>query len=162
MLGRRVEPSLGATDFAASRPGWRNPGGAPRPASRGSTPDWSTHRPGPSWEGKAARMAALLLLIAGVPGLVFAWVWLFPSRRATPMLVVSLASYDAPVPPNDFAVDDADRFKAAFGDYDNIDLTVAVEPRTSADLLKQLDDFLASAKPGGPKSNVVLVYLSAL
>jgi hypothetical protein len=106
----------------------------------------------------------LLVLLFGVPALIAAWVLLLPNPQPTPLLVVSVATYDVAIPPNGFAVDDAMRFTTVFGKdaYDNIALTVADEPSEAAEFLKQLDDFLATSKPGGPKGDVVLVYLSAL
>jgi len=150
---------------ASSKPSWRQKNVAAkspaRSKSKRAAPDWSERRPGPQWEGKAARIAALVVLALGVPALVTAWVWLFPDRQPTPMLVASISGYDAPVPPNAFAAEDAARFLAAYADYDNVRPTFSSPPRTSTELLHQIEDYLNRARPGGPDKNVVLIYLSA-
>lgn len=78
------------------------------------------------------------------------------------MLVVSIASYDAPSPPNAFAAEDAARFAEAFSDGNNLAVhRVDDEPRNSVDLLKEITAFLANTRPGGPDRNLRIVYLSA-
>ena len=162
MLGRRRLAWLAETPFiaASSRPSWRKPGGPSSP-SRGGTPDWLERRPGPSWEGPAARFAALALLAVSVPTLIAAFIWLFPHRQPMPMLVVTAARYASPCPPNAFALEDAERFQAALGHYDNVKLTVAPEPRNSDALLSAVREFVASSKPGGPDKQAAVIYISA-
>lgn len=166
MIGRRHIAGWPSALLTAgsSRPSWRKSDGSSSSPARGG-PGWLEHRPGPAWEGKAARFAALALLAIGVPALLALLVSLYPDRRPTPMLVLCVTGYNAPCPPNAFAAEDAARFEQAYADYDNLKLTFPpTEPGNSSDFLKCVGDFLATAQPGGPGEageKTVLIYLSA-
>ncbi|RIK86320.1 MAG: hypothetical protein DCC67_02905 [Planctomycetota bacterium] len=98
---------------------------------------------------------------AGIPALLLAWIWLFPDRRPTPLLVVAVSDYGAPLPPNALAAEDAANFQRVLGDYDNIRLAESAAPRNSAALLEAVEGFFNRVTPGGPAKDVALIYCSA-
>ncbi|MEM9657996.1 MAG: hypothetical protein AAF961_06500, partial [Planctomycetota bacterium] len=161
----RFAPLLQSLFFAASRPSWKRK--SDQGGSRASRGNWSTaggpdSGQGPHWSAAATRYAGLILLAAAIPTMLAAWVLLFPDHPPTPLLVASVTDYGAPFPPNSMAAEDAAYFDEAYRDYHNIVLTTNIdETSTSADLLRNLEDYLDNATPGGPNQDVVMVFLSA-
>jgi hypothetical protein len=112
-------------------------------------------------------MLTLVALAIGVPALVAFWVYIFPHRFPTPMLVLTASPYLAPAPPNAFATENADRFAAVFGKddggdsiYRNIGPSTAATFGSEQELLDGLKGFLAGAAGGGPDRETVVVYLN--
>ncbi|HWB13510.1 MAG TPA: vWA domain-containing protein [Pirellulales bacterium] len=110
-------------------------------------------------------LTGILLLLAGA----FVWYLLY-TAPAAPLLAVAITDYPAPLPPNAFAQEDVDRFPSAEvaggllprGRGNLRKTTVdATHWDSSETALKQIDEWLQGATPGGPRKNVVLLYLSA-
>jgi hypothetical protein len=110
-------------------------------------------------------LTGVLLLLAGA----FVWYLLY-TAPAAPLLAVAVTDYAAPLPPNAFAQEDVDRFPSAGATTGPLHIgrgnlrKTTIDPAgwdSSETALKQVDDWLQAATPGGPQKNVVLLYLSA-
>jgi hypothetical protein len=111
----------------------------------------------------------LTLLVLSALVTIF-WYWWIMRHRAVPLLVFTALDYDAPLPPNAWASEDAKRLSEAGSGtkwMGGTEREIRVEPlgplagTSSENFLAALTDGLQSAKPGGPSKNVVLLYLSA-
>jgi len=97
--------------------------------------------------------AAILLVAAWIY-----WVWRIPVR--TPVLVLTLTNYPAPIPPNAWAQEDARHWPTAASDSNLLGSTVRAGSGGAADV-EALLAAVRRARPGGPNKDVVLVYVSA-
>ncbi|MGE3779003.1 MAG: hypothetical protein AB7F89_17590, partial [Pirellulaceae bacterium] len=112
-----------------------------------------------SASGHRIKLAVLGLLTVLLTGAFILWVFLVPP--ATPFLVMGVTAYSFPLPPNSFAQEDVERLQDT--NRDNL-LLLAPPPESSirrSGFLDHLKSRLASATPGGPGKDVILIYLSA-
>lgn len=138
---------------------WRGPrrGAARQAAGQG---DVGTSRVVATW----LKLGAAVVLLAAL-GL---WLYqvLVPMHRTVPLLMFVVTEYDAPLPPNAWAREDAARFAAVWQRSKDRDVEVGTQSQEGswkepADFLRELGERLKSARPGGPNKDMVLVYLSA-
>ncbi len=144
------------------RTGWRaKPAaarGVPRPAERKGR-GW-TQKQGADYEQAATRhgfrIATWLLLFLLLIGGFILWLVWTPLR--TPLLVAVVTNYDAPIPPNAWAQEDALRLKLL--DQQEV-LKCSMVPWESKELgIGQLRQQLEATAPGGPGKDLVMLYLS--
>jgi Mg-chelatase subunit ChlD len=102
------------------------------------------------------RIAAWSLFFLGlVAGFI---VWLVWTPLRTPVLVAVATNCDAPLPPNAWAQEDAERLQSL--DREEV-LKCSLIPWESKELgVAELRRELALAAPGGPHKNLVVLYLS--
>ncbi len=137
------------------RASWR---GASQPRSRG----WRTHRTA-SEPGTTGRfvllgwLAGFLLLIGGI------LLWILSNPKELPFQAFVVTQYSVPLPPNRYAVEDAETFQRTFRP-----LSIAFDSAQDLDLRAELSAWLDAVKPGGPlsrwrfsKRGAVVVYISA-
>jgi hypothetical protein len=96
-----------------------------------------------------------LLFLALVAGFI---VWLIWTPMRTPFLIAAVTDYSAPIPPNAWAGEDAQRFLAL--DKSEILTCSEVAWQSAEQGLRELCRQLDAAKPGGPRRDLVIVYLS--
>jgi hypothetical protein len=157
-----------------------------RTRSSASTPKPNQSREPQDWRGESSRpgrrsgrgrrspaakwlLLSLTLLVLSALVTIFCY-WWWSRHRAVPLLVFTALDYDAPLPPNAWASEDAKRLSEAGSGtkwMGGTEREIRVEPlgplagTSSENFLAALTDGLQSAKPGGPSKNVVLLYLSA-
>ncbi len=95
------------------------------------------------------------LFLALVAGFV---VWLIWTPVLTPVIVAAALNYEYPLPPNAFAREDAARLTDLHAK--EVVKYSAVDFDANESWLKQLAGQVAAAKPGGPRKNVIVIYLS--
>lgn len=98
--------------------------------------------------------AAALMLVA----MWIYWVWRLPVK--TPVIVLALTNYPAPIPPNAWSLEDGQYWPPSGGDANLLTNLLRARSGGSADI-EMLLDAVRRARPGGPNKDVVLVYLSA-
>ena len=149
----------------SSKPGWRKKGSTParRPTrERERSSAWQRRRVD---EGQTAvfrhrlRLLALVLLaVALVAGFVYAVFW---SGKETPIITITVTQCVPAIPPNSYAREDSERLAAT----NEENLKVCPDEQrgqiTGSECLDHLRKQLAEQKPGGPKRDVLIVYLSA-
>jgi hypothetical protein len=110
-------------------------------------------------------LTGVLLLLGGA----FVWYLLY-TAPAAPLLTLAATDYAAPLPPNAFAQEDVDRFPSTGEASGFLSVGRGNIRRTPADAtrwksgdaaLEEITKWLDGAKPGGPRKNVELLYLSA-
>lgn len=92
----------------------------------------------------------------------------------TPLIAIAVTDYPAPYPPNAWAREDLDRFERVWpsvvkgisrigpGEDSNLNVTEIAEAwQTETNALGTLHQALKELRPGGPKKDVVLLYISA-
>ncbi len=142
--------------------GWRNkPGSSVRGGRRSG-------QEGAGWTKRKDRtqqrsvMRHRVKLAAGVlvaAGLVVGFlVYLMHKPMRTPLLAVVVTEYDAPIPPNAWAVEDVERLAEL--DDEEILKYVRCRWESKEQGLRQLRKQLDAMQPGGPGKDVVVVYLS--
>lgn len=106
------------------------------------------------------RMRAGLLTAAALVlvGMWIYWVWRLPVK--TPVIVLGLTNYPAPIPPNAWCQEDLHYWRPPGGDSNLLPHVLGARSGGSADI-EGLLDAVHRARPGGPNKDVVLVYLSA-
>ena len=100
--------------------------------------------------------AGALLFVALAVGF---GIWVFWWPVTTPFLVATATNYDAPIPPNAWAREDAGRLMQLNREQVLHCVDVPWQSKESGRL--RLRKLFAAAKPGGPDRNLVVVYLSA-
>ncbi|NQT40875.1 MAG: hypothetical protein HQ581_25495, partial [Planctomycetes bacterium] len=148
--------------MAKKQGGWRNKPGSPvrggrRPGQEGA--GW-TKRKDRTQERSVLRhrvkLAAGMLVVAGL--VVGFLVYLMHKPMRTPLLAVVVTEYDAPIPPNAWAVEDVERLAEL--DDEEILKYVRCRWESKEQGLRQLRKQLDAMQPGGPGKDVVVVYLS--
>jgi len=163
-----------------ARAGWRsNSARTPAPVRDGvSRSWWNVRRTEPTHDANfRAKLAVSIVLLAT---LVAAFV-IFLREKPTKVPMVALAAtYRGShlLPPNSWTIEDFERFEgqlanrgpggflSADAGLGEVDVRVFRDdwiggPRQGENALVQLRDLLKPVVPGGPKSNVVLIYISA-
>jgi hypothetical protein len=154
----------------SARASWRDKS-APAVAQRGGDRHWQVSRAeNPNRRRHLVKLgiaAAALLTLVG--WFLYITIW---GPRNTPLLLVGVLDYAAPLPPNAWTAEDFARFRSTFladdagsGNVENIRVYSDMEERqwqNEAQALLALEQRLSQRdmRPGGPKKRTVLIYLS--
>jgi len=103
-------------------------------------------------------LGLVLLAVALVAGFVYAVFW---SGKETPIITITVTRCALPIPPNSFAREDSERLAATNEDNLRVCPDGMQGQVTRSECLDHLRKQLAAQKPGGPKRDVLIVYLSA-
>ncbi len=155
------------SDSSSDRPGWRRgskPSGGARPVGQKAgrwtqKKDRSYNRDRSRYRAKLAIWSLLLL------GLIGTLVWaVWGSYAKTPILVAVVTEYDLPIPPNAWADEDHELLKRLGKDADESEFRIVdytkIEGKSSRRILGNLLDKFKNVRAGGPKRDVIIIYLS--
>lgn len=161
-------PQSGSSDGGDWRGGQKKKSGTGSRPPITSTMAWSDEWTQKSGYHKGDRklwfrlkLALLGAVALGLIGVLLGVVFYFPTR--TPMLSLTVTSYDGVIPPNSLALEDVERFVALFDENRNVAFERSESRSMNAtEMMSDLRDWLQSVEPGGPRSGngVVLLYLS--
>ena len=150
-----------AHDAQAPKANWRGKGksGGAAPRYRWQK-DWTKKQEqehGQKIFWHRVKIAAWSSLAAGLLAIVIAVAFFFPKQ--TPLIAVAVTDYGAPLPPNSWAAEDVERLKEVNNQY--LAYSNISQDWTSEEAgLNKLRDRLATARPGGPRRDIIALYLS--
>lgn len=146
---------------SSDKPGWRGDSPAQsRGGPAGQKKSW-TKKKDRQYDRALSRhraklFASSLLLLVLIGALVY---YFIPQPIRTPCLICVATEYKCPIPPNAWAREDTDRLKGEIHESilkaKEFGKDVAKE-----ELLRQLKNGLHQTNPGGPKDDLIIVYLS--
>jgi Mg-chelatase subunit ChlD len=148
----------------SSRPSWRKGARAPRrsdaPRGEPASASWQTRRADSRRRLLAGNRAKIFLFsLAALVLVIWFVVAVFWTGIRTPLLAIGITQYAAPLPPNAYAMEDITSLETT--NPRNITNRPLRQGGTREDCRRFLESQLTSQRPGGPKRDVVLIYLSA-